>query len=223
MYQGLRQVLSRLLMVTAVVMGLGACGGIGHTPTRGVYLLVDTSGSYVHEFDKAQTIIGYLLANLKPGDSLAVARIGTASFNEKDIVAKATFSGRPSEANRQKRHFVEQTRKFFKTARATAYTDITGGMLQAVSWLNEENPDHKIILIFSDMKQEIPKNYVRNIDFHMAGFKVVALNVTKLRSDNVDPRKYMNRLSRWSKRVKKGGGRWQVINNMAHLKDILPE
>ena len=36
------------------------------------------------------TLINYLLGTLQPGDSLAVARIDTGSFSEKDIVAKVT-------------------------------------------------------------------------------------------------------------------------------------
>jgi hypothetical protein len=55
----------------------------------------------------------------------------------------------------------------------------------------------------------------------MQGFNVVALNVTKLHSDNVDPREYMSRLERWQKRVEAGGGHWRVINDMDRLDNIL--
>jgi hypothetical protein len=50
---------------------------------------------------------------------------------------------------------------------------------------------------------------------------VVALNVTKLRSDNVDPREYMDRLEYWQTRIEEGGGRWRVINDMDRLERIL--
>ncbi|HKJ74246.1 MAG TPA: VWA domain-containing protein, partial [Alphaproteobacteria bacterium] len=54
-------------------------------PTRGVYMLIDTSGTYTNELKKAQTIINFVLAKLNPGDSFAVASINTGSFTEKDI------------------------------------------------------------------------------------------------------------------------------------------
>ena len=53
------------------------------------------------------------------------------------------------------------------------------------------------------------------------GFDVVALNVTKLRTDNVDPREYMGRLDEWRTRVEKSGGRWRVINDLEHLDGVL--
>jgi len=47
------------------------------------------------------------------------------------------------------------------------------------------------------------------------------LNVTKLRSDNVDPREYLGRLNDWKQRVETGGGRWKVVNNLEHLESLL--
>lgn len=217
-----RKSLKLLLVLGASLIALTACGGMGHTPTRGIYMLLDTSGTYTKEIDKAQQIISYLLTNLKPGDSMAVARIDTGSFSEKDIVAQTTFADRPSVANKQKRNFVEQIRQFVHAVHPSAYTDITGGILQGIGWLNEINPDQKIILIFSDLKEDLPKGYVRNISLKMKGFQVLALNVTKLRSDNVDPRQYLGRVASWRKRVEKSGGHWRVINDLERLENILP-
>ena len=61
-----------------------------------VMLLLDTSGTYTQELNKAQAIINYLLGTMTSGDSFAVARIDSGSFSEKDIVAKMTFDDRPS-------------------------------------------------------------------------------------------------------------------------------
>ena len=77
---------------------------------------------------------------------------------------------------------------------ARAYTDITGGVLQAVEYLNEKDPGRKTILVFSDLEEDLEEGYVRDIPLTMDGFEVVAVNVTKLRTDNVDPRAYMTRL-----------------------------
>ena len=97
----------------------------------GVYMLLDTSGTYTEEITKAQQIITVLLSRLDAEDSFAVARVDTGSFSEKDIVAKVTFDDRPSMVNKQKRHFLEAINAFAASVQPAAYTDITGGMLQA--------------------------------------------------------------------------------------------
>jgi hypothetical protein len=199
---------------------LTACTEQGPT-NRGVYLLIDTSGTYTRELDHAQQLISALLVKLEPSDSFAVGRIDTGSFSEKDIVAKVTFDDRPSQANQQKRIFRETVEDFVKNVRSSPYTDITGGVLQAIEYLNEKNPGRKTILVFSDLKEDLPKGFVRDIPLSLDGFDVVALNVTKLRSDNVDPREYMDRLADWQQKVEKGGGHWRVINDMDRLERIL--
>ena len=84
------------LFVLAIVLCL-LMAGCTDTKSRstGVYMLLDTSGTYAVELKKAQKILNYLLGTLAPGDTLAVARIDTGSFSEKDIVSKVTLmSGR---------------------------------------------------------------------------------------------------------------------------------
>ena len=188
--------------------------------TRGVYMLMDTSGTYTQELDKAQHIINYILAKLQSNDSFAVARVDTGSFSEKDIVAKITFDAKPSNANQQKLAFRDTINQFVKTVKSSSYTDITGGILQATEFLNEKGSANKTILIFSDLKEELSKGFVRDIPLQLNGFEVVALNVTKLRSDNVDPREYMNRLEEWKKKVEGGGGTWRVINDLERLDNM---
>lgn len=182
------------------------------THSQGVYMLLDSSGTYRMEVKKAQAIMNYLLGTLQPGDSLAVARIDSASFSEKDIIAKMTFDRRPSVTNQQKRLFKQKIDGFFATVKGTAFTDITGGILQAVEYLNETGSGKKFILIFSDLKEELAKGHVRDFPIELSGSRVVALNVTKLRSDNVDPREYYKRVEAWQARVEAGAGHWRVIN-----------
>jgi hypothetical protein len=211
----------RLLLTTGLAAALAGCSGEAAPTTRGVYLLMDTSGTYTEELSNAQTIINALLAKLEPGDSFAVARVDTGSFSEKDMVARVTFDERPSMTNQQKRKFRDQVDAFVKSVKPAAYTDITGGVLQAVEYLNEKNPGRKTILVFSDLEEDLKDGYVRDIPLTMDGFEVIALNVTKLRSDNVDPREYMNRLETWQNRVESGGGTWRVINDLDRLDRIL--
>jgi len=215
---------NRLTIPAMLFMAIfvGGCSSQPDVPTtHGVYMLLDTSGTYTEELKKAQLIINYTLAKLSPGDTFAVARVDTGSFSEKDIVSKVTFDDRPSMANRQKLKFRDDIDRFVKGVKPSAYTDITGGMLQAIEYLNEAGVGRKSVLIFSDLKEELKKGFIRDIPLQVGGFDVVALNVTKLRSDNVDPREYMDRLSMWQSRVESGEGTWRVINDLERLDSVI--
>ncbi len=211
-----------LLSATALLATLlTGCNQDAGPQNRGVYLLMDTSGTYTKELNEAVQLINVILIKLEPGDSFAVARIDTGSFSEKDIISKMTFDTRPSAANQQKRKFREKIDKFIKNVKPASHTDITGGLLQAIEYLNEKESGVKEILIYSDLKEDLPKGFVRDIPLQLQGFNVVALNVTKLRSDNRDPREYLSRLENWQSRVEEGGGQWLVINDMDRLERIL--
>jgi hypothetical protein len=209
-----------LILAVLASLGLTACDE-PRPQNRGVYMLMDTSGTYTQELRKAQQIINAMLTRLDPGDSFAVARIDTGSFSEKDIVAKVTFDDRPSTANKEKRQFRDTIGQFVKTVKPARHTDITGGLLQASEYLNEKNPGRKTIVIFSDLAEDLQKGYVRDIALPLDGVDVVALNVTKLRTDNIDPREYLNRLTDWQQKVESGGGKWRVINDLDRLDKLL--
>ena len=94
-------------------------------------------------------------------------------------------------------------------------------LLQGIEFLNEKNSGRKTILIFSDLKEDLEKGYVRDVPLELEGFEVVALNVTKLRSDNYDPREYLVRVDTWRQRIEKAGGRWRMINDLERLDGLL--
>jgi len=201
------------------ILSISGCSD-SKSRSKGVYMLLDTSGTYARELKKAQSILNYLLGVLQPGDTLAVASIDTGSFSEKDIVAKITFDERPSYANNQKRMFQQKVNSFVSTVKSSQYTDISGGILQAIEYLNEQRSGQKYILIFSDLKQELAKGYKRDIPFQLQSFNVIALNVTKLRADNIDPKKYQGRVTKWRAEVESGGGSWNIINDLENLDQI---
>jgi len=213
----------RSVLTLAAFGLLSGCGPtINHS--QAVYVLVDTSGTYTKEVGKAQAVVNYLLGNLDPGDSLAVATIKSRSFSEKDIVAKVSLTKDPLQANNQKRAFSDKMTEFAHStldARGTAYTDITGGLVQAAEFLNETGAGSKTIIIFSDMQEELDYKTVRNFPIKLDGIRIIALNVSKLGTDNVDPRRYMGRLEWWEKRTRAAGATdWRVVNDMEHLERV---
>jgi hypothetical protein len=217
----MKAVMRRGLVLCLALLGLGACAD-KQSHAQAVYMLVDTSGTYANELGKAQALVGYLLGMLNPGDSFAVASVKSRSFSEKDIVAKATFVKDPLQANAQKLAFRNQVASFTKSVRkGSAYTDITGGIIQAAEFLNETGAGKKTILIFSDMQEELDYKTVRNFPIDLKGIRIVALNVTKLTTDNVDPRRYLDRMSWWEKRVRAAGATdWRVVNDLEHPERI---
>lgn len=213
-----RLILASMALLVASVSGCGDSRNNAHA----VYMLVDTSGTYAKEAGKAQLIINYLLGTLQPGDSLAVARVESRSFSEKDIIAKAKFDARPSQANAQKRVFRDNVDGFLKTVKGSRYTDITGGLLQGAEFLNETGAGTRTIIVFSDMEEELDKVVVRDFPISLKNIRVVAVNVIKLKTDNVDPRRYLGRLESWQKRVEAAGAsEWRVINDLEHLDSVL--
>ena len=215
--------ISIILILTVALTGLllNGCSREKGSHSRGIYMLMDTSGTYAQELTKAQNIINYLLGSMDPGESFAVARIDSGSFSEKDIIHKVTFDSRPSMATNQKRIFAQKIDEFVKNVKSSPYTDISGGLLQAREWLNETGAGKKTILVFSDMEEELVKGHKRDFPLELRGIRVVALNVTKLRSDIVDPREYLDRLAEWEGKVVSGGGTWLVINDLERLEPIL--
>jgi hypothetical protein len=214
------QTLATSLAVAGLALAVAGCGD-SRSHAQAVYMLVDNSGTYARESGKAELVINYLLGTLRPGDSFAVAKVVNRSFSEKDIVAKATFDTRPSQANAQKRAFRARIDGYLKTVQGTAHTDITGGLIQGAEFLNETGAGSKTIIIFSDMEEDLDKVTVRNFPIRLDHIRVIAVNVTKLNTDNIDPRRYLGRLDAWHKRVKAAGAaEWKVINDIERLDGI---
>ena len=215
--------MKKLILASVLSLGLMACNEPA-SKARAVYLLLDTSGTYTAEMDKAQKIMNYLLATLDSGDSMAIARIDSGSFSEKDIIAKVTFDDRPSTANQQKRLFKNKIDAFVNnTKKGSRHTDITGGMMQAGEYLKETGAGEKYVLIFSDLEEDLQKGHIRDFPITLPDVHVIALNVTKLRSDNIDPRDYIERLDLWEKRIYQAGGTWDVINDLERMDRIIAQ
>lgn len=190
---------------------LVACQGQPVDYRRSVYLLVDISGTYLTEIHEAERVVRALLADLKPGDSFTLAQIDSDSFSEKKVIVNITFNRSSSTANQEKLVVARKVSEFVKKAKSSRYSDITGGILQGVEYLNRTSSGRKFMIVISDLKEELRREQIRNVPIDFTGIHVISMNVVKLKADARDPRSYYNRLKYWEERVKKTKGRWQVI------------
>ncbi len=209
--------IGKLLAGALLALGLAGCQEPANN-SRAAYVLIDISSNYATELDKAETLSNYLLANLTSGDSLAVGFIDNSSFTERNIIARATFDHRPSVTNQQKRAFQAKLAAFIEDFRVPSHhSDITGGVLLATDYLDGTDAGKKYLFLLSDLHEDLPPWLHRDMAVGLDGVQVIAMNVKRLRSDNNDPQEYQQRLSSWQKRVEEGGGRWQLVNDLARL------
>ena len=89
------------VIILIIILGLLIAGcGEPKSRTKGVYMLLDTSGTYTKELPQAQSILNYLLGVLQPGDTLAVASI------DEVVHGDGHFLGQPETLQRMQSDFV---------------------------------------------------------------------------------------------------------------------
>ncbi len=212
---------ARALWLLAVLALTGCAAG---PRGRAVYVLVDTSGSYVQAVPRAARIIRYLLGTLQPGDTIAVGRITSLSFTTKDRLVAVTLSRQPTRADAEKRMIAARVAAFVKAmhaSRGTRYTDISGALLEAGRFLASIPAAHKDVIIVSDMRQDLPPGAVRRFALPLKGVDVFAVNVIKSHGEDVNPLRYLARMKRWQARVAGGGGRWILVHELGRLPALL--
>ena len=95
--------------------------------------------------------------------------------------------------------------------------------MQAIEYLNEAGSGKKYILIFSDLKEKLSNGRIRDVHFQLAGFQVLALDVTQLRQSVRDTHTYLGRVKGWRNKVESGQGKWRVIDDLENLENIFAE
>ena len=182
-------------------------------------MLVDTSGTYAAEADKAK-LDHQLPARHAAAGRLAGGGAGAEPQLQREGHRRQGHLRYPAVAGQRAEARVsgEIDDSFRRAPAAAAYTDITGGLIQGAKFLNETGAGTKTIVIFSDMQEELDKVTMRDFPIDLKGIRVIAVNVVKLKTDNVDPRRYLGRLEAWQKRVRAPAPReWRVINDLERL------
>ena len=217
---------ARLLALSCTAaLVLSGCSDASHW-SQAVAVLIDVSGTYADQKPEVARIVKReVLPSLIPGDTLAIVRIDSESYEKDDMIAFATLDQRPSRANAQKLALAKKLDEFATRDERSKYTDIPGAMMLAAEYLHETGAKSRAILLFSDMEAELPPGTTRRFgEKEFDGIQVVALNVKKLSADNADPDALRTRLAAWEHAVNRSGaGSWQTFLDPAKLGPFLAE
>jgi hypothetical protein len=187
---------------------------------QAVAILVDVSGTYADEKSEVARIVKReVLPSLVPGDTLLLMRIDSQSYDKENVLSLTTFDQRPSQANAQKLAIAKQLDEFAAGDERSEYTDIPGAMMLAAEYLREIPAGSRVILCFSDMREDLPRGSKRELSpAEFADIQIVAMNVKRLESDDEDPQRFRGRLAQWEKTVVgHGAAGWQTFMDAGKL------
>ncbi len=218
-------VVKRIAFLATALLTLSACSDASQY-SQAVAVLIDVSGTYADQkAEVARIVKREVLPSLVPGDTIAVIRIDSESYQKANVEAFVTLDQRPSHANAQKLALAKTLDAFAARDERSDYTDIPGAMMLASEYLRETGAKSRAILLFSDMQSDLPPNTKRTFGEHeFDGIRIVALNVKQLERDNANPDVLRSRLASWEKQVTHAGaGGWQIFLDTAKLGPYLAE
>jgi hypothetical protein len=193
-------------MLGAALLLLPGCSD-GRRYDQAVAVLIDVSGTYADEKDETVRVIKRdILPNMIPGDTLFVARIDSESYDKDNVEALLTLDRRPSHANAQKVDVARMLDEFAKRPGRSSHTDIPGAIMLASEYLNEIGAGSRVMLIFSDMQEDLPEGTIRSLEeSELERTHVVAMNVKRLQRDTNDPSVFRGRIAGWGERMQAAG------------------
>ena len=222
---GERKRLIGLLGVLALVVAVTACSD-ARRYDQAICVLIDVSGTYAEEKAEVVRIIKReILPAMMPGDTLLVIRIDSESYQQDNVEALVSFDSRPSRANAQKLAASRKLDEFAASDTRSIHTDIEGAMMLGAEYLHELASGSRVMLVFSDMEQDLPAGTRRTIaEDEFEGIRVVAMNVKRLSGDAADPQVFRSRLSGWEDRVVAANAvGWRTFLDSTKLPDYLGE
>jgi len=106
---------------------------------------------------------------------------------------------------------------------SAAHTDIAGGIMLASEYLGETEAGSRVLLIFSDMQEDLTPGSTRHLEAtELAGTRVVAMNVKRLGHDQADPGLFRGRLDAWGERMAAAGAaEWRSFIDPTKLPEYL--
>lgn len=210
----------RFTLPIAIILTFGAACTDSTRYQSTMCALIDVSGTYASQkAEVVKTIKVGILPELLPGDSLFVLLIDSDSYDHGNLVAKLKTDRRPLEANAQKLSFAAELDELAASDVRSDLTDISGAMLLCADHLKSSEAGTKLMYVFSDMQEELPEGVTRSFGAQeFSNVSVAAINVIKLKGDNVEPAVYRHRLDEWKKRLLDAGASdWSVILDPAEI------
>ena len=222
-----RRTTRSLLAATALItlLALPGCNDESRYD-QAICVLIDESGTYADQkYEVVRILKREVLPSMEPGDTLLVIRIDGESYEKDNVEALVTLDPRPSKANQQKLAMAQKLDKMARTTKRSSHTDIPGAMMLAGEYLNELASGTRVMLVFSDMEEDLAPGTERTLSpTEFDGIHVVAMNVKRLAGDNADPAVFRERLASWERRVMAAGGSgWKNFNDSTKLAAFLSE
>jgi hypothetical protein len=211
-----------ILALTALALGCGE----SRRYDQAIGVLIDVSGTYSDERKETVNVIKRdILPHMVPGDTLIVIRIDSESYDKENVESLLTLDRRPSHANAQKLAMARKLDAFAGESHGSQHTDIPGAMMLASEYLTEVGSDSRVMLIFSDMQEDLPPGSKRMLaEDELQGTHVAAMNVKRLNRDTADPAVFRDRLSAWEVRAKSAGALdWRTFMDSTKLPEYLAE
>ena len=164
-----------------------------------------------------------VLPGLFPGDTLLLIRIDSESYQKENLEVLMTFDPRPSRANAQKLAVANKLDTFAATETRSKHTDIRGALMLAADYLREIDSGSRVILIFSDLREDLPAGTKRQLDeSEFDGIELATVNMKRLNSDNADPRLFRGRIASWERSaMQHGAAGWRSLMDSSRLPDYL--
>jgi hypothetical protein len=188
--------------------------------------LVDISGTYAAEKPNVvNTVKAGIVPQMIPGDSLFFVMIDSNSYSEDNLVTKLTLDYRPTKANSQKLEVARKLDAFGKGKARSNLTDISGALMLCADYLKATKSGTKVMIVFSDMNEELPKGVVRKFtEDEFEGIDIVAMNIIKLNKDSINPEVYRKRLDQWHQRTTNSGARsWNTLIDATKIPEYLQQ
>jgi len=219
----MQPMIKNTLLAMTLVTAVAACSDSKQYETS-YCALVDVSGTYAGEkLSVVNTVKAGIVPQMIPGDSMFFVMIDSNSYSEDNLVTKLTLDYRPTKANSQKLAVAQKLDEFGKGKARSNLTDISGALMLCSDYLKATGSGKKVMFVFSDMNEELPKGVVRKFaDDEFDGIDIVAMNIIKLSKDSANPEVYRKRLDQWQQRASASGARsWNTLIDATKIAEYI--
>ena len=214
-----------VIALAGLLAVLAGCGE-GRRYDQAICALIDVSGTYADQKQEVVKVIKRdVLPGMVPGDTFIAILVDSESYERSNVKSVTTLDTRPSRANAQKLALARQLDAFAVGEVRSEYSDIPGAMMLGAEYLREVASGSRVMLVFSDLQEELPSGARREMrGDEFAGIQVVAMNVKRLEADAADPEAFRQRIGSWKARVERSGGAgWRTFLDSSKLADYLAQ